>query len=74
MNPFVLLPRQERLAQRGAGKQDKWRGYMTVLVIIDGIIKSLSILSVVIHLMIKFDVDEPRDYFRQEVKWTLAIR
>jgi hypothetical protein len=23
--------------------------------------------------MIKFDVDKPRDYLRQEVKWTLAI-
>jgi len=24
--------------------------------------------------MIKFDVDNPRDCFRKEVKWTLAIR
>jgi len=39
-----------------------------------GILKSISILTAVIHLMIKFDVDEPRDCFRQEVKWTLAIR
>jgi hypothetical protein len=74
MNPFVLWPLQESMAQRGAGKQDQWRGYMTVLVVNHGIIKSISILTTVIRLMIKFDVDKPRDCFRQEVKWTLAIR
>jgi len=74
MNAFVLLPLQESMAQRGAGKHDQWRGYMTVLVINHGIIKSISILTAVIRQMIEFDVDKPRECFRQEVKWTLAIR
>ena len=47
---------------------------MTVLVTSHGIIKSISILTMGIFLMIKLDVDEPRDCIRQEVKWTLAIR
>jgi len=62
------------MAQRSAGKHDQWRGYMTVLVGNHGIIKSISILTAVIRPMIKFDVDKPQDCFRQEVKWTLAIR
>jgi len=74
MNTFVLLPLQESMAQRGAGKHDQWRGYMTVLVVNHGIIKSISILIAVIRPMIKFDVDKLWDCFRQEVKWTLAIR
>jgi len=74
MNTFLLLPLQEGMAQRGAGKHDQWRGYMTVLVTSHGIIKSISILTMGICLMIKLDVDEPRDCIRQEVKWTLAIR
>jgi len=73
MNTFVLLPLQESMAQRGAGKHDQWRGYMTVLVVNHGIMKSISILTAVIRPMIKFDVVTPRDCFRQEVKWTLAI-
>jgi len=47
---------------------------MTVLVVNHGIIKSIGVLTAVIHPMIKFDVDKPRDSFRPEVKWTLAIR
>jgi hypothetical protein len=74
MNTFVLLPQEESMAQRGAGKHDQWGGYMTVLVVNHGIIKSIRILTAVIRPMIKFDVDEPRDCFRQEVMWTLAIR
>jgi hypothetical protein len=74
MNPFVLGPLQESMEQRGAGKQDQWRGYMIVLVINHGIKKSMSILTAVIRPMIKFNVDKPWDYFRQEVMWTLAIR
>jgi len=74
MNTFVLLPLQESMAQRSAGKHDQWRGYITILVINHGIIKSISILTVVIRPTIKFDVDKPRDYFRQELKWKLAIR
>jgi len=62
------------MARHGAGKHDQWRGYMTVLVVTHGIIKSISILTIVIRLMIKFNVDKPRDCIRQEVKWTLAIR
>jgi hypothetical protein len=47
---------------------------MIVLVVNDGIIKSISILTEVIRTMIKFDVDQPRDFFCQEVIWTLTIR
>jgi len=47
---------------------------MTVHVVNQGIIKSISILTAVIRPMIKFDVDKLRDSFRQEVKWMLAIR
>jgi len=61
------------MAQLSAGKHDQWRGYMTILVITLGIIKSISIRTTVIRTMIKFDVDTPWDCFRQEVKWTLAI-
>jgi hypothetical protein len=62
------------MAQRGAGKHDQWGGYMTVLVVNHGITKSISILTAVIRPMMIFDVDNPRDFFRQEVKWMLAIR
>jgi hypothetical protein len=61
------------MAQRSAGKHDQWQRYMTILVVNHGIIKSISKLTAVIRLMIKFDVDKPCDCFRQEVKWTLAI-
>jgi hypothetical protein len=74
MNTFVLLPLQESMVQSGAGKHDQWRRYMTVLVANHGITKSISILTAVIRPMIKFDPDTPHCCFRQEVKWTLAIR
>jgi len=74
MNTFVLLPLQESMAQRGAGKYVQWRGYMTVLVVNHGIIKSIIILTAVIRRMIKFDVDKLPYCFRQAVKWTLDIR
>jgi len=74
MNTFVLLPLQESMAQCSAGKHDQWRRYMTVLIVNHGIIKSISILTAVIRLIMKFDVDKPRDCFHQEVKWMLAIR
>jgi hypothetical protein len=67
MNTFVLLPLQESMAQGSPGKHDQWRGYITVLVVEHGTIKSISILTAVICPMIKLDC------FRQEVKWTLAI-
>jgi len=73
MNSFVLLSRQEHMAQRGAVKHDQWRGYMAVLVVNHGNIKSFTILNAEIRPIIKFDVDKPRDCFPQEVKWTLAI-
>jgi hypothetical protein len=74
MNAIVLWPLQESMAQRGAGEHDQWRGYMTILVINHGIIKSSSILTIaVIRSMIKFDVDNPWNCSVQEVKWTLAI-
>jgi len=47
---------------------------MTVLVINRGIIKSITMLTVVILPIIKFDVDTLRDCFQQEVKWRMAIR
>jgi hypothetical protein len=74
VDTFVLLPLQESMAQCGAGNNDHWRGNMTVLVVNHGIVKSISILTAVIRPMIKFDVDQPRDCFRQEVKWTQAMR
>jgi hypothetical protein len=74
MNTFVLSPLQQSMAQRGAGKYDQWRWYMTVLAFNHGIIKSISIHTAVIRPMIKFDVEKHRDCFHQEVKWTLAIR
>jgi hypothetical protein len=55
-------------------KLDQWKGYITVLVVNHGIIKSISIITAVIHPMIKYDVDQPLDGFRQEAKWMLAIR
>jgi hypothetical protein len=61
MNTFVHLALQESMAQLGACKHDQWRGYMTVLVVNHGIIKSIGILTAVIHPMIKLDVDKPRD-------------
>jgi len=73
MNTFVLLPLQESMVQRGAGKHDQGQGYMTVLVVDHGIIKSISIRTVVRGPIIKFDVDTPRDCFRQEVQRMLAI-
>jgi hypothetical protein len=73
MNTFVLLPLQGSTAQCGGCKDDQWRGYMTILVVNHGIIQSISILTAVIRPMIKFVVDNLRDCFRQEVKWTLAI-
>jgi len=73
MNTFVLLQLQESMAQCGAGKHDQWQGYMTVLVVNHGIIKSISIVTTVIRQMIKFDLDKPWDCICHEVKWTLAI-
>jgi len=63
MNNFVLLPLQESVVQCGAGKHDKWRGYMTVLVVNHEMMKSISTLTVVIRPMIKFDVDKQWDCF-----------
>jgi len=69
------LALQESMVQWSAGKRDYRSGYMTVLVVNHGMIQSISILTVVIHqLMIKFDLYKPQHCFRQDVKWTLAIR
>ena len=62
------------MAQCGAGKHDQWQGYMTVLIVNVGIVKLFSNIPADICLMIKFDVVKLRDCYRQEVKWTLAIR
>jgi hypothetical protein len=74
MNAFLLWPLQESMAQPGAGIHDQWEGYMTILVINIGIIKSISILTGVIGQMEKFHADILQDCFCQEVQWTLAIR
>jgi len=74
MNTFVLLPLQRSMAERGADKDDRLRGYMTVLVVNPGIMKFISILTTVVRPMIKYDVDKPWHCFRQDVKCTLAIR
>jgi len=73
MNTLVLLPLQESMAQRGVGKHDQWRGYMTILVVDRGIIKFISLLTTVIRPIIKFEVDILWNCFRQKAKSTLAI-
>jgi hypothetical protein len=62
------LPLQESTVQSGAGNHDQWRGYITVLGVNHGLIKSISILTAVIRPVTKFDIDTLRDCFRQEVK------
>jgi hypothetical protein len=73
MNTVVLLPLQESMAQRGAGENDQWQGYMTVLVVNHGIIKSIGIVIAGIRPMIKIDVYKPQERFHQEGNWMLAI-
>jgi hypothetical protein len=73
MNTFVPLPHQETMGQRSAVNHVKWRGDMTVLVVNHGIVQSISILTTEIRPMIKYNVDQPRVCFQQELKWTLAI-
>jgi hypothetical protein len=73
MNTFVLLTHKESMVQCRAGTHDQWRGYMTILVVNHGIVKSISLLTTVIRLMMKCNVDSLRDCFPQKVKWTLAI-
>jgi hypothetical protein len=73
MNTLVLLPLQESVAQRGAGKPDQWQGYMTVLGDNHGIIKSISILTAVIYPTIKFDLNTPWYCFCEKVNWMVAI-
>jgi hypothetical protein len=73
MDASVLLPLQGCRAHRVASQHDQWHGYMTILVVNLGIMKSISMLTTVIQPMIKFDVDTPRDCFFQEVKLMLAI-
>ena len=74
MNTIVVSPLQESIAHHGACKHDQWRGYMTILVVNHGIIESISILTVVIRSMTKFDVNKLRDGFCYQVKLTLATR
>jgi len=74
MNILVRLPLQESRVQRSARNHDQCPGYMTVLVDIHRMIKSISILTAVICPKIELDVDKLLDCFGQEVKLTLAIR
>jgi len=48
MNTCILLPEQESMAQHSAAKHNQWRRKMTVHVVNDGIIKSISSLTAVI--------------------------
>jgi len=73
MNNIVLLPLQESMAHHSTAKHDQLQGYITVLVINQGIIKSFTINTSVIRQIIKFDVDNLWDCFPQEARWTLAI-
>jgi hypothetical protein len=61
------------MAECGAGKHGLFGGYMTVLVVNHGIMKSISILTAVIHPLVRCHVDTMWDCFRQEVQLTLAI-
>jgi len=73
MSAFVLLPLQQSMAQRSAGKHDQQQGYMTLIFVNHGMMKSISRLTTVIRPMIKFHLDTLWDCFRREVQWTLAI-
>jgi len=73
MYTLVLVPLEESMAQRDAGKHEQWRGYMTVLVVNHGMIKSISILTGIICVMIKCDVQALRNRFCRDVHWILAI-
>jgi len=74
MNTIVLLALPESIVQHGAGKQDQWQRYMTILAIDYGIIQSISIPTVGIVLMMKFDLDSSQKCFRQDILGTLTIR
>jgi len=67
MTTFVPLPLLKSIAQCGASKHDQWRGYMTTLVVNHGILKSISILTMVIRLMRKSVGDKLWDCFHQDV-------
>jgi len=73
MTNFVHLPPQESMAHRSAGIHYQWNGYMTVLVVNHEMIKSITILTMVICARIKFDVDPPQDWFNLEAKRTMVI-
>jgi hypothetical protein len=62
------------MAQCSSVKHGQWQGNMTIIVINQGIVQSISILSAVICTMIKCDVHKPQDCFHQEAMWMLAIR
>jgi len=73
MKTNIVLPLHGCLAQWEMGKLDQRIGSMTVLVVNDGTIISITILNVGIRLIIKLDVENPLNCFYKEVKWTLAI-
>ena len=56
--PLSTLPFQESMAQHRPDKHDQWWEYMSVLVVNDGIIKSINKLTVVIRWMIQRNVDK----------------
>jgi hypothetical protein len=73
MNTFVLLALMESMGQPAAGTHDLRRWYMTVHVVNHGIIISITILTMVVHPIKKFDLGNPRDCVHQEGKWTQVV-
>jgi len=72
-NIGYLLPLQQSRVQCGAGKYDMWQRYMAVHEVNHGNNISISILTRVIHLMIKWDVDNSWNCLGQEELCTWAI-
>jgi len=73
MIAVVFLPLQEGVGQHGGGKYDQWHRYLTDHVVIDGIIKSITIYSAVGRLVMKLDIDTPRDTVHQQLQSMLPI-
>jgi hypothetical protein len=73
MNNIVFLPPQESMVHHSAGIQCQWKGYMTVLVVNHEMIISITILTMVICEMTKFDVDTARDWLHLEITWIMVI-
>jgi hypothetical protein len=73
MEPFCTDGNIFADTQHAAGNHEQSQGFVTILVINNGIITYISILTVGICHMTIFHIDKPQESFLQEVKWTLAI-